>query len=280
MNHINSRQIIIGDVHGHYRGLMKLLEAIAPGESDKVYFLGDLIDRGPESCEVIEFVKESRYTSVRGNHEQMLLDIVSGQNTPPQIVQKWLYSGGQATIDSYKNSCIPEEHIHWLQSLPNYIDLGDTWLVHAGIHPNIPFLQQNSNQFCWVRDEFLSIKQPYFSDKQIIIGHTIAFTLPNVEPGQLAQGQGWIDIDTGAYHPYSGWLTGLDIKNNLVYQFNVITNLSRIRPLKEAVTVVEPEHFDKHQFGKKITARNDNSNVVKKSQDNKQPPKRRFKLFF
>ena len=82
-------------------------------------------------------------------------------------------------------------------------------------------IKQTTEQLCWVRDEFHSIRQPYFPDKLIIIGHTITFTLPGVSPGKLAQGQGWLDIDTGAYHPKSGWLTGLDITNRRVYQVNV-----------------------------------------------------------
>lgn len=55
---MNNKRIIIGDIHGHYDGLMTLLEAIAPGRNDMVYFLGDLIDRGPKSSQVVEFVKK------------------------------------------------------------------------------------------------------------------------------------------------------------------------------------------------------------------------------
>jgi serine/threonine protein phosphatase 1 len=57
----------------------------------------------------------------------------------------------------------------------------------------------------------------------------------------LAQGQGWIDIDTGAYHPRSGWLTGLDITNKLVYQANVFSRAVRILAWEEAMTVVRPD---------------------------------------
>ena len=57
----NHRRIIIGDVHGHYDGLMMLMDAIAPNSDDRVYFLGDLIDRGPDSAQVVEFVKQSPF---------------------------------------------------------------------------------------------------------------------------------------------------------------------------------------------------------------------------
>ncbi|MER3494029.1 MAG: serine/threonine protein phosphatase [Mastigocladus sp. ERB_26_2] len=236
------RRIVIGDVHGHYEGLMRLLDAIAPTSDDQVYFLGDLIDRGPQSAQVVNFVKDSPYQCLLGNHEQMLLNILT-KRIPTPTVQAWLYSGGQATVASYEEATIPHDHLEWFDNLPTYIDLGDIWLVHAGVNPFIPLTEQTANQLCWVRDEFHSIEEPYFSDKLMIIGHTITFTLPGVPPGQLARGQGWLDIDTGAYHPRSGWLTGLDITNNLVYQANVLKNCIRISPLEEIVTTVNPKQF-------------------------------------
>lgn len=234
------RRIVIGDVHGHYNGLMGLLEAIAPGADDEVYFIGDLIDRGPQSYQVVDFVKKNAYPCILGNHEQMLLDVVSGGSMAAHVQQSWLYSGGYATISSYPDSTIPQEHLEWMQNLPTHLDLGDYWLVHAGIDPRIPLAEQTSDQLCWVRDEFHSIEQPYFRDKVVIIGHTITFTLPGVNPGKLAQGQGWIDIDTGAYHPKSGWLTGLDLTNNQVYQFNIQQQKARILALASAITAIEP----------------------------------------
>ncbi|NJN58979.1 MAG: serine/threonine protein phosphatase, partial [Leptolyngbyaceae cyanobacterium SL_5_9] len=73
--------------------------------------------------------------------------------------------------------------------------------------------------------------------------HTITFTLPNVIPGALAQGRGWLDIDTGAYHPKSGWLTGVDMTNQRVYQINVFQGGKRVLPLAEAVIQIEPEQI-------------------------------------
>ncbi|MFN6566245.1 metallophosphoesterase family protein [Dendronalium sp. ChiSLP03b] len=243
MSESSQRRIVIGDVHGHYEGLMTLLEAIAPASDDRVYFLGDLIDRGPHSSHVVNFVKENNYGCLLGNHEQMLLHILTSDSIPTPAMQAWLYSGGQATIASYEEATIPHEHLDWFKALPTYLDLGDIWLTHAGIDPYIPLAEQTAEQFCWIRDEFHSIQQPYFPDKLIIIGHTITFTLPGVTPGKLAQGQGWLDIDTGAYHPRSGWLTGLDITNNLIYQVNVFQNCLRTLPLTEAVINVEPSQI-------------------------------------
>lgn len=234
------RRIIIGDVHGHYNGLMVLLDAIAPGSNDQVYFLGDLIDRGPQSSQVVDFVQQSSYECLLGNHEQMLLNVVASKGSSSQVEEAWLSNGGYATVNSYKEATIYQEHLEWMLQLPTHLDLGDIWLAHAGVDPRIELEKQTADQLCWVRNEFHSIPRPYFPDKLIVIGHSITFTLPGVTPGKLAQGEGWLDIDTGAYHRKSGWLTGLDVTNNLVYQVNVFEQQIRTLPLEEAVTRVDP----------------------------------------
>jgi len=247
MEQLSHRRIIIGDVHGHYEGLMTLMEAIAPGINDQVYFLGDLIDRGPDSAKVVSFVKDNGYNCLLGNHEQLLLDSFPGGRAFSPALQAWLYSGGRATVASYGDAGILLEHVNWMKTLPIYLDLGDLWLVHAGVHPNLPLESQSSQEFCWIRDEFHSTERPYFADKLIITGHTITFTLPNVMPGGLAQGRGWLDIDTGAYHPKSGWLTALDMTNQQVYQVNVFKRNLRTLPLAEVVTQIEPSRVAAHR---------------------------------
>ena len=85
------RRLVIGDVHGHYDGLMTLLEAIAPNSDDRVYFLGDLIDRGPKSAQVVNFVRQSSYPCLLGNHELMLLEVLTdGRPHSPAL---WLTCG-------------------------------------------------------------------------------------------------------------------------------------------------------------------------------------------
>lgn len=237
------RRICIGDVHGHYQGLMVLLEAIAPTTADQIYFLGDLIDRGPESAQVVEFVKQSPYACLMGNHELLMLDAFPNHQISQPALQAWLYSGGRETVISYGEPGVAVEHLEWMRSLPPYLDLGDVWLVHAGVHPHLPIAAQTMEEFCWIRKEFHAMQQPYFSDKLIITGHTITFTLPGIAPGKLAQGCGWLDIDTGAYHPKSGWLTGLDLTNATVYQVNVFQGATRILPLAEAAERVKFERL-------------------------------------
>jgi serine/threonine protein phosphatase 1 len=235
---MTQRRIIIGDVHGHYDALLSLIDRVALQEDDRVYFLGDLIDRGPKSAQVVQFVMDNNYPCLLGNHEAMLLDVVMGSGASLEIYQGWLQSGGYATVESYQNR-IPPEHIEWMKQLPLYMDLGDLWLVHAGVDPTMSLEKQSSDQFCWIRADFHSIEKPYFHDKLIITGHTITFTLEGVNPGQVASGAGWIDIDTGAYHPRSGWLTAFDADNKTVYQVNTQTLDARILPFNEIVAPVD-----------------------------------------
>ena len=239
MGSITPRRIIIGDVHGHYDGLMRLLDTIAPAQTDQVYFLGDLIDRGPASAQVVSFVQENGYTSLLGNHEQLMLEAFPAGRTFAPGVQAWLFSGGRTTVASYTDVSLLMDHLEWMKTLPLYLDLGDVWLVHAGLDPKRPIESQSAQEFCWIREAFHRSTEPYFSNKLIITGHTITFTLPHVMPGALASGVGWLDIDTGAYHPKSGWLTGLDISNNQVYQVNVFSQATRSLPLEDVICQVE-----------------------------------------
>ncbi|MDY6783986.1 MAG: metallophosphoesterase family protein [Cyanobacteriota bacterium] len=245
---MTNRRIFIGDLHGHYDALMTLLDAIAIASDDRVYFVGDLIDRGPDSAKVVEFVMNNNFTCLLGNHEQMLLDVMENPDLPYHFRQSWLYSGGQSTLESYGEGGIPAEHLQWFKTLPPYLDLGDIWLVHAGVHPRMPLEKQTAEQFCWIRDEFHYTAEPFFPDKLIITGHTITFTIPGIQPGKLARGEGWLDIDTGAYHRQSGWLTALDFTNRQVYQFNTFSQRLRTLSLEEATTKVSPVKF----FGRRM----------------------------
>ncbi len=228
------RQIVIGDVHGHWQGLLNLLGAVGPGREDEVYFLGDLIDRGPHSSQVVELVRQNSYHSLVGNHEVMLLDALGRGAVEPAALHTWAINGGSDSLRSYEDQVdLLFEHVQWIQTLPLYHDLGHSWLVHAGLDPGRALGAQTQRELCWIRDQFHYHPQPYFTDKQVIIGHTITFTFPGICPGELAQGPGWLGVDTGAYHPRSGWLTAIDLTSRQAYQVNVLTAEQRLLPLAE-----------------------------------------------
>jgi serine/threonine protein phosphatase 1 len=249
----SSRRIVIGDVHGHYKGLQRLIALLNLADQDSLYFLGDLIDRGPESAQVVEFVKTRKYPCLLGNHEQMASFSFASANPESFAMDAWLSAGGRSTLESYRGlEKQLEADLRWFSTLPSYFDLGDFWLVHAGVHPRIPIEQQSSQEFCWIRQEFHQMQSPFFDDKTIVTGHTITFTFQGVEPGQIAQGVGWLDIDTGAYHPKSGWMTALDLTQQKVYQVNVFNNAERVRPLLEAITPIKPSLKRETLISKKL----------------------------
>lgn len=234
------RQIVIGDVHGHYDGLTKLVEYCRLDPEDRLYFLGDAIDRGPKSAEVVRWIRERGHPCLMGNHEVMLLAAYNDGEIDEIALRHWLPSGGDTTLESYGEAGVPQEDLDWFASLPSYLDLGDIFLVHAGVDPFRKLEQQSNDQFCWIREKFLSNQFAYFPDKTIVTGHTITFTLPGLRPGEIAQGPGWIDIETGAYHRKSGWMTALDLTNALVYQVNVFSGKQRRQPLGRIAKTVEP----------------------------------------
>ncbi|NJL82414.1 MAG: serine/threonine protein phosphatase [Chloroflexaceae bacterium] len=240
---MSPRRIVVGDVHGHYEALMSLLQRISLESDDQLYFLGDLIDRGPNSADVVEFIIQNNYPCLRGNHEEMLLASLDGSGQVcPEALQAWLYAGGHATLKSYNNT-IPQTHFDWFNNLPYYLDLGGVWLVHAGVNPLQPLESQSAEEFCWIREPFHRAPFPYFKDKIIVTGHTLTFTFPGVTPGKLAAGPGWLDIETGAYHPQSGWLTGLDIDHWVVYQLNTKDGAFRKLPLRKAAVTIDPSRL-------------------------------------
>lgn len=233
------RRLVIGDIHGNFQGLLDLLSLLDLNRSDQVYFLGDLIDRGPDSSKVVDFVIEKDYRCLLGNHEQLMMAALANLSPNSSVLPMWLQAGGKETLESYSSKQHLWEHLSWFKSLPSYLDLGDFWLVHAGIHPDMPLESQTAQEFCWIRRDFHTMSTPYFANKTIISGHTMTFTFAGVEPGQIVQGAGWLGIDTGAYHPNSGWLTALDMSSLMVYQTNIHNGTSRISPLSEVVVPLE-----------------------------------------
>ena len=137
---------VIGDVHGHSDALENLLSEIDPNPGDRLVFLGDLIDRGPDSRMVIRIARNRTGTFVlRGNHEQMPADGFSGERkrtwSPPIL---WLVNGGKQCLDSYRNDEGElndddfTEDLRWMLKLPHLFVLDD-WVLAtpASIRPNL-----------------------------------------------------------------------------------------------------------------------------------------------
>jgi serine/threonine protein phosphatase 1 len=214
----------VGDIHGCLKALKDLLGKLPLVEGDEVLFLGDYIDRGPESRQVVDFLlKEKRpnWRFLRGNHEQLILDWLSDAN--PHAGANWLLNGGYQTLAAYvpkedldevhgegeekmlKRS-IPTAHVEFFKSLPFFYETKDVYFCHAGVDLDKPLKRQSPDDLLWIRKKFLLDVRP--TPKLIVHGHTPVAAV-EVERDR-------INIDTGCV--YGGLLTALSLPGKKVYQ--------------------------------------------------------------
>ena len=191
----------IGDVHGYADTLLALLDSLNLSSRDRVVLLGDLVDRGPRSCEVIRIARENpQIFSVLGNHEEMMLNSFDVDNIETMTAQQtnWFYVGGRATnqsyIDEFTNSqgqiddfdlrMRVGKDLAWLDSLPHHIVLDDFRLVHAGYSPWDGDLDlQSTDTLMWIRGEFHNSITPVDEKRTVVFGHStvLGFGLKQTE---------------------------------------------------------------------------------------------------
>lgn len=208
------RTFAIGDIHGCSTAFEKLLSIVPFTPEDTLVTLGDYVDRGPDSCAVIEKLiamstgPEVNLVTLRGNHEIMML--MSHENE--SIIIDWCDAGGDATIASYmgrKLSQIPDAHWAFLEKTLPYHETATHIYVHATVNPELPMKEQPDHMLYWERYWNAS---PHQSGKKLICGHT-----PQRDGIPRDFGHG-ICIDTFAYG--SGWLTCLEPETGRYWQAN------------------------------------------------------------
>lgn len=185
-----SKTYVIPDLHGRYDLMQMALESIEQNPNGgTVVFLGDYIDRGPQSRDVIMRLMRGapdrwRWVCLKGNHEDMMVGTLHGPDE-----QWWLQNGGTATLVSYDGN-IPQAHLDWCEALPTWHDDGKRIFVHAAVDTKKPMIDQNPDVLMWMRygDEETETKYP---DRHIIHGHT-----PNRAGPELYEGR--TNLDTGA----------------------------------------------------------------------------------
>jgi serine/threonine protein phosphatase 1 len=188
----------IGDVHGALHKLQCLVarcEEHAEGRPHNYVFVGDYIDRGPQSADVIRFLialqakMPNGVVALAGNHEAMLLAIIDGE-VP---ADDWLWQGGAATLQSYgvaEVRDLPRDHVDWLRALPRTYDDGRRFFVHAGVNPQLPLDAQDDFDLIWIREPFLGSERDY--GRLIVHGHTpLDSDAPDLRRNRL-------NLDTGA----------------------------------------------------------------------------------
>ncbi len=207
------RLLAIGDIHGCHIAFDTLLEHLSIRPNDTVVVLGDVIDRGPGTRQVIdrllELRQQCRLVFLMGNHEEMFL----GSLAVEDVRQSWLGFGGRETLQSYIERAedtgeLPAEHIEFLRSGLDYFETETTIFVHAGLEPGRPLRKQTSTWLRWTK--LTKQERPLASGQRVICGHSAKRTAAS---GSATAG---FCIDTCAYGGM--FLTALDVGRNLVYQ--------------------------------------------------------------
>jgi serine/threonine protein phosphatase 1 len=218
----------VGDIHGRSDLLAKLLlqievdAATRPVAKKRLVFLGDYVDRGPDSRGVVDILLHHLPAGfsahfLKGNHEALLLAFLADA----ERLDLWRINGGEATMASYGvdvgklettdapgeawreafASALPLAHLDFFRNLELQISAADYLFVHAGVRPGIPLDAQHEADLIWIRGEFLDSSEPF--GKIVVHGHTPERE-PVVRPNRIG-------IDTGAV--YGGRLTALRLQD-------------------------------------------------------------------
>lgn len=206
--------------------MVRLLDAIdrhRRGYAGKTHliFLGDLVDRGPASAGVLEYLQVNKLpaddaTFLMGNHEELMLDCYDGKI---RSYAPWLKFGGLATLESYgvpakeiffsksdlgavMRDAIPQSHIAFVKTFQDTIRLGDFLFVHAGIRPGIPLEDQSTLDLRWIGSEFLADGRNH--GYTVVHGHTIS--------PEIVRRPNRIGVDTGCFR--TGILTALVLEGD------------------------------------------------------------------
>lgn len=198
----------IGDIHGCAKTIVALLDRLELTPDDTLVFMGDYIDRGPDSYGVIELLLQMERNAadgtgpkcvfLRGNHDQMMLDALD-YPTDKSAQELWQINGGVQTMQRYADKGAlpyPPEHVGFLRRTKFVFESGDFVFVHAGLNPDLT-IEQNLTQFdpataLWTRAHFKTDLDLW--EKTVVCGHT-----PKPEP---INDERLINIDTGAVYPH------------------------------------------------------------------------------
>ena len=220
------RAYAVGDIHGRLDLLDAILEMIEddfrqrPKSRTIIVFLGDLVDRGPQSAQVVERLRTYRPSFAKpyfllGNHEEVMLRVLAGETA---LIKDWLKFGGVQCVQSYgidpeqfKRAApeeatrmldlkVPKSHRDFFDSFSDTLSFGSYLFVHAGIRPGVPLGEQSQTDLRWIRSPFL--ENPTDHSQVVVHGHTIT--------EQVEVRANRIGLDTGAYR--TGVLTALGIE--------------------------------------------------------------------
>ncbi len=234
----NGRTIAVGDIHGCAHALEALLHAIGPRPADVIISLGDFVDTGRDTAQVIDQLialrDRCRLVTIMGNHEEMLLEVLSNES----LVDSWLMCGGMATVNAYK-FCgsideIPPEHVEFIKGCIEFYETEEHSLVHANYEPDLPLAEFPPHTLRWsLLDD--PNPRPHVSGKSVIVGHT------EQRNGEILD-LGYVKCIDTYCHGY-GWLTALELTTGEVWQvsrWGALRDGDSIEPLQQAKALLRP----------------------------------------
>ena len=213
----------IGDVHGCNRTLRTLLNHLSPDPGDTIVFVGDYIDRGPDSKGVFDTIfmmKEAGLDirCIRGNHEQMLLDAVRGSHRDRQFFGR---NGGDETLNSFhvdQVDKIAPRYLEFIDQLPYFLEIDRYIFVHGGLDFSIPDPFDRPAEMIWARYWYDDIDYNWLGNRIILHGHTpTPFPAAQKQIQDIHKNKGSvINLDTGCVYkkrkPGLGVLTAVNLE--------------------------------------------------------------------
>jgi serine/threonine protein phosphatase 1 len=211
-----AKQWVIPDLHGCSKTLIALIEEqIKPSRQDTLFFLGDYIDRGPDSKGVIDFIislKRNKYTirTLKGNHEDFLLRTFDNESVRKNFLgityqnrlqKEWFNYGGRETLKSFNVSDvhdIPGEYIQWFKDLEYFIMLDKYILVHAGLNFDHDDPFSDKIAMLWIKD--FKVDPEKSGNRKVIHGH-VPVSLDFIDLHKSTNHFGFVDLDNGIYMP-------------------------------------------------------------------------------
>ncbi|MBU1367921.1 MAG: metallophosphoesterase [Bacteroidetes bacterium] len=209
-----NKRWVIPDIHGCAKTLRALVEnMIKPGKFDTLYFLGDYIDRGPDSKAVLDYLmeleeQEFQVKFLLGNHEDYCIKAWDedrskksffGIKRKMKIQSIWEIHGGKETLESFGATYageIPEKYINWMRKLKYYIELDDFVLVHAGLNFKIDDPFTDKEAMIWTRE--FSVVPEKIRNRKVVHGH-VPVDLEFMHHVIQSKAYKFIDLDNGVY---------------------------------------------------------------------------------
>lgn len=219
------RRFVIPDIHGCFLSLKHLIEQLSLQKDDELYFLGDYINKGPDSKGVMDYIRQLQHVysviCLKGNHEQMLMDALKSDEKESQFLER----GGRATIASFGLESvkqIPQAYFDWINNLPYYHYLPDYILVHAGFNFGLPNHLDDKQAMLTIRSFVVDLAK--VEGKTVLHGH-VPNTLELIRSNILNPNMEHLSLDNGCVYSDRegmGNLIAWEIESKLLYvQSNV-----------------------------------------------------------